>query len=177
MRESKMISAAPLFRQNAPRTLILIPCSQRKRRAPRSPIAAIERYDGPLYKVLRKALREGRVSSETDVAILSAKYGLLNATTPIPFYDQKMDAVRAIVLAPQVRAELRQLIAAERYARIRVNLGRDYAALLDGVSEMNGAEWASGAIGLRAATLKAWLSDGVAQCPALAGKRLVTNGK
>lgn len=177
MASATAISNATPLRPVAPRTLILIPCSQRKRRLPRAPVVALERYDGPLYRVLRKAIRAGCVAPTTDVAILSAKYGLLDKSTPIPFYDQRMTAARAVELAPQVRAALRRLIVAGRYNRIRVNLGSDYAVLLDGVLGASDAEWASGSIGVRAATLKAWLHEGVLVAPVPVARRTVTNGK
>jgi hypothetical protein len=136
----------------------VLPCSARKRQFPRFPIAAAERYDGPLYRVLRKALREGRVHPSTDVVIVSAKHGLLDPDTPIRFYDQRLSGARVQSLASEVRADLTRRLRSGRYRRICINLGRDYAAMLEGLPALRNARWASGSIGVRAALLKSWLT-------------------
>ena len=53
---------------------------------------AIERYDGVFFKVLRKALREGRCQPPVAILIISAKYGLITSKTLIPNYDKKMNS-------------------------------------------------------------------------------------
>lgn len=96
-----------------------------------------------------------------DVAIISAKFGLLDQTTPIPFYDQRLTAARALSLAPRLREDLNELIRQGSYSRIGINLGRDYASMIENLSILNSAQWAAGSIGVRAATLKSWLITGV----------------
>ncbi len=136
--------------------LLLLACSARKRSDPRRPVAALERYDGVFFRVLRKWLRGG-VIAVPDVWIISARFGLIEAGTPIPEYDQRMDARRAMELAPQVRAELQQRLERHRYQRVFVNVGRDYAPTLAGVEQLKSASWATGAIGQRAQQMKQWL--------------------
>ena len=49
--------------------LLIISCSERKVETPET-LAAIERYDGPVYRTLRKARREGRIPKKLDVLII-----------------------------------------------------------------------------------------------------------
>ena len=121
------------------------------------PLPAMKRYDGPLYQVLRKSIREGAILPGIRVAIVSAKFGLIEADSLIPFYDQRLNARRAATLGPKVQADLTRLLARHRFGCVRINLGRDYAKLIEGMPALKNAIWASGSIGVRAATLKTWL--------------------
>ena len=58
--------------------LLIISCSQRKVETS-EPLPALERYDGPTYRTLRKAMHEGRIPKNLDVLIISAKYGLIGS--------------------------------------------------------------------------------------------------
>ncbi|HEU5327473.1 MAG TPA: hypothetical protein VFU78_05220, partial [Thermomicrobiales bacterium] len=58
-----------------PADLLIIACSRRKRPAP-GYLPAIERYDGPVFRVLRRYLRE-RGDAGLTIRILSAEYGLI----------------------------------------------------------------------------------------------------
>ena len=136
--------------------LCLIACSARKRPEPPEPIAAIERYDGVFFRVLRKWLRTNS-SSAPDVLIISARFGLIAADTSIPTYDQRMTKQRALELAPAVRAKLRSCLQQRSYSRVFVNLGKDYQPTVEGVEELAHAIWATGSIGKRAQQMKRWL--------------------
>lgn len=137
-------------------TILILSCSSAKCRKPSAPLPAIKRYDGVLFKVFRKAQREGR-ANRVHLAILSARFGLIGEHTKIPFYDQKMTKPRAAALAATVRYNLRKILAVRKFDRILINLGRDYSPLISEMPELKNALWASGSIGKRAATLKAWL--------------------
>jgi uncharacterized protein DUF6884 len=139
------------------RDLLLLACSASKRVWPVAPLPAIERYDGVFFRVLRKRLREHPDLTRVDVWIISARFGLIDAATRIPCYDQRMNAQRAADLAPQVQSALRQLLQRNRYHRIFVNVGRDYLATFAGVEELKFGSWASGGIGQRAQQMKRWL--------------------
>ena len=91
------------------------------------------------------------------IAILSAKYGLINESTQIPFYDVRMTPKRADKLRLQVRSDLQKLIRDRSFNRIYVNLGRDYAAVVRDLPALRGATWAAGPIGKRSAALKRWI--------------------
>jgi hypothetical protein len=103
-------------------------------------LAAIERYDGPPYKTLRKALRELAQGQQPDIRILSAEFGLIAAEAPIPNYDHRMAPPRALALRGQVREALATTLATGDYTATFINLGADYRpALALGHGELYGA--------------------------------------
>jgi hypothetical protein len=156
-------------------TLVVISCSAAKVHSPRAPLAALDRYDGVFYRVVRKAIRERCLSPGIELVILSAKYGLISPSTRIPFYEQRLTRERAMILGPVVRQKMASLLRRRSYCRLLVNMGRDYEAILREMPELNDAIWATGSIGRRAATLKAWLSGDVSRLvPARAMRRSST---
>lgn len=70
-------------------------CSGTKR-ADTLPLAAIDRYDGPMWRTLRTSLeRNPRAASayadgELQIWVLSALYGFIDSTMEIPDYDRLM---------------------------------------------------------------------------------------
>lgn len=66
--------------------LLILACSATKRGGTER-IPAIERYDGPLWRTLRHCDPEGR---KAMVALLSARYGFRDASSPIENYDARM---------------------------------------------------------------------------------------
>jgi hypothetical protein len=94
-------------------------------------MAAIDRYDGPAFRVLRKYLRQGSSPAPT-VVILSAKYGLIESSRRIPAYDCRMSAARAHELRPRVLAALRQLFTSRHWQEVGVCAGKHYRSALDG---------------------------------------------
>jgi cytoplasmic iron level regulating protein YaaA (DUF328/UPF0246 family) len=70
--------------------LLIVACSARKKRLPEL-APAIERYDGPLFRVLRKFLRENLYQAP-EILILSAKFGLIGPSELIPEYDCRLTA-------------------------------------------------------------------------------------
>lgn len=137
-------------------------CVESHKRPDAGELPAIARYDGPAYRVLRKWQRDHPDKNGTlDVLILSAEYGLIGANQPIPDYDRRMDARRARLLAPSVRAVLRaHLHTHPAYRATFVNVGGDYAPALD-MSQLDGfgaTTHAHGGIGERLGQLKAWLN-------------------
>ena len=147
-------SAQPMIKS---RRLLIISCSAAKRLNPRTYIPAIERYDGVFFKVLRKALREGRCQPPVEILIISAKYGLIAPHTPIPNYDTKMNTRQSAMLRIPIRKNLQRVINKNKPSRILVNLGKPYADIIRDLPELQSAFWAEGPIGKRAATLKSWL--------------------
>ncbi len=139
------------------RRVLIISCSADKRRSPSAKMPAIERYDGVFFKVLRKALREGRCQPPVAILIISAKYGLITSKTLIPNYDKKMNSRQADRLRASIRKELQQRIHKIEPGGIFVNLGEAYAGIIHDLPALQSASWAAGPIGKRAAMLKAWL--------------------
>jgi len=68
-------------------------------------LPAIERYDGPPFRVLRRYFRE-QPEHNVDAFVLSAKWGLIPADQPIPLYEQSMSRERAQALQPMVTRAL-----------------------------------------------------------------------
>ena len=138
--------------------LLLISCSQRKVESA-EPLPAIDRYDGPTYRCLRKMRRASGIPSALDIRIISAKYGLIHSHKPIGFYDQPMTPERADELRPHIQDELQLLVTISKsYDQVFINLGKTYMRTLDGfhwrfISTME----ASGGIGQRTSQMKVWL--------------------
>ena len=146
--------------------LLIISCSQRKVRAP-GLIPAIDLYDGPTYRTLRKFWPDGHSPLNLDVVIISAKYGLLRCQQLIENYDQRMTMERAEELRPKVQARLRALIQDKRegfpfslgaYDQVFINLGKTYMQTLEGFHwGLLSTLEASGGIGQKTSQMKAWL--------------------
>ena len=141
------------------RSLVLLSCSARKRKTPTRPIPAIQRYDGVLFRVLRKYIREQGRSPKIDILVLSARYGLITSQAPIRYYDQRMTRERASELQQAVQTALIRSLGHKRYARILVAVGYDYRPLLHATPCLRHAFWQTGPIGKRAQFLKSWLHN------------------
>src|SRR5215211_4455445 len=89
--------------------MLILACSRRKR-PEEDLLPAVERYDGPAFRVLRRFLRESP-SKAPDILILSAEHGLIPHDLPIAAYDRKMTEARAHELRPLVLAELDRMTA------------------------------------------------------------------
>lgn len=146
------------------RRLLLMACSQRKRSDP-GLLRAIERYDGPPYRVVRRYLLTPH-SDDLIVYILSAEYGLISANHRISYYDRRMTAERALELRQDVAQCIGNLHMGEQFQAAFISVGNDYRnALGDGSGIMNLARhvtWGSGGQGRRLADLQKWLYNGVA---------------
>lgn len=144
--------------------LLIISCSQRKVETPDS-LAAIDRYDGPAYRTLRKFRSEQnkKFPNNLRILIISAKYGILYPESEIPNYDFKMTAERAEDMRSQLQADLYHCLYFYEIAyggmdQVFINLGKNYMRTLEGfhwglLSTME----ASGGIGLRTQQMKTWL--------------------
>jgi hypothetical protein len=132
--------------------LLILPCSKLKKQL--NNVQAIELYDGPFYRIVRRYS-----SSNIDIIIISAKYGLISSNDLISFYDQKMTINRAQELAEKTTSRLEQLISDNDYVEIFINLGKIYMfALKDStILSNNNTIVASGRIGERLHQLKTWL--------------------
>lgn len=126
-------------------------------------LPAIERYDGVNYRVIKKLQREGRFPSNVDVMILSARYGLIGAETPIPYYNRCMDRARAIELRNQVTEILSSLLRAREFDEIFVNMGKAYLGAIDNslqtLAKENHVTYANGGIGQKMKAMKLWLEE------------------
>ena len=145
---------------NHKRRLLILSCSQRKHTS-RELLPAIERYNGPLFFVLRRFLREcPRQARQLDVYILSAAYGLIPGDFPTAWYDRKMDLPRAIELQPYVNTTFSDL-PRDKYTSICFVLGKTYLKAFEGTQDLISVHAEPiityGQIGKKLAQLKKWL--------------------
>ena len=144
------------------RYLLILGCSKRKRRLPSTPIPAIERYDGPFYRIIRKAFREHGELHNLDVMVLSAKYGLIDLNEKIATYDQHMTLEMAKGIAGNLYSSLANILKTNQYEEVMINLGKEYMMALNksgDILENQKVRYGSGGIGERMKQLKEWLSD------------------
>lgn len=140
--------------------LLLMGCSRRKSpRLRRGP--AWDLYDGPLFQVLKKALRD-RPGWEADVAILivSARHGVIDAGRVIATYDERLTAELSRRRGDPWARQLRAAVAGRSFRAVHVNLGRDYLGVLPDLGELFGTiplERAVGGIGSRNAQTRRWV--------------------
>jgi hypothetical protein len=139
--------------------LLLIACSQKKL-SQEGLVPAIDRYDGPAFRVLRKYLRESP-EDPPAVLILSAKYGLIGTEQEIPNYDVRLSRASATELRPRVLETATRLLSARRWQAIGVCAGRDYLIALEGLSGLLPddvrVDYLEGGLGPRLARLREWL--------------------
>jgi hypothetical protein len=97
---------------------------------------------------------------DLDVAILSARYGLISWDRPIPDYNERMTAQRAEAHRAQVAQALERLLARQPSA-ICVCAGVVYWQALPEAG-LGGAARTRGGIGVQVGQLRRWLWEGVA---------------
>lgn len=114
--------------------LVLIACSNAKQKF-LTPTPAIEVYDGPYFKTIRKLKREKRFPEDVKILVLSAKYGLLTLDDRIVAYDQKMTEARIQELQSGVITKLSNIIKSEGVSELLINLGSSYLKVLTGIEE------------------------------------------
>ena len=142
------------------RRLLILSCSQRKNTS-QGQLPAIDRYNGPLFFVLRRFLREcPHEAKQLDVYILSAAYGLIAEDFPTPLYDQKMNMARALELQPQVKTTFSGVLQ-NNYASICFVLGKTYLKAFKDLKQLIPVHTkpviAYGPIGKKQTQLKEWL--------------------
>src|SRR2546430_68654 len=106
------IQSAPVSTQDQRKAgtsrLLLLSCSQRKLGTP-GKILALQRYDGPAFRVVRRYLRESE-DPALHICVLSAEHGLIASGERIADYDRKMDAERAAELRESSLATLEAIL-------------------------------------------------------------------
>lgn len=142
---------------------VVLACSKRKC-TERNPLPAIERYDGPMFWLLRRYLL--RSQDHPRVYVLSAEYGLIEGGQLIPYYDCRMTPKRARALRPQVAAALKRILTDEAgQGEVRhdvfLNLGRTYSEAVEYAYEWmmheHNVTCATGSPGSRLAQMHTWL--------------------
>lgn len=144
-----------------PVSFLLLSCSQRKRSTPEL-LPALERYNGPQFQVVRKFFRtHPELQATIDVAILSARFGIIPPNELIPEYDQRITRERAIEINTNVLVTLRQYTQRKMYQRFCVSIGQDYLYAIEGVEALLPADcevtYLRGSQGKRLSHLSRWL--------------------
>lgn len=107
---------------------MILACSATKR-VDEGVLPAVERYDGPQYRVLRNRLRSVTWPEELSVGVLSAEFGLMGGMTSIPNYDRRIDAERAGVMRAQVTTLLGEW--GRSHDAVTLWLGEEYLRAVD----------------------------------------------
>lgn len=145
---------------------LILGCS-RKKLAGAELMPAINRYDGPLYRVTRKFLRERPdEGANLEIFVLSAALGLVPSQMPIPYYDQRMTAKRAHELRPIVLRQLSHVVTSQSFGELYLCVGRGYQEALTGwetiILDHAVVTIATGSLGKRQSDLQYWLHCGEA---------------
>lgn len=128
--------------------LLLLSCSQTKRPGKGK---AIEIYDGPAFRVVRKYLD---ISNGLDVRIISAKYGIISKDALIEYYDEKLTPEKAADYRKRYSNEIKTLRST--YSDILIYGSSTYQSVFKNV-DINRTE---GRIGEQLSQLKKWLYSG-----------------
>ncbi|MEE9302156.1 MAG: hypothetical protein V3U84_00075 [Thiotrichaceae bacterium] len=139
--------------------LLILACSQTKKVSKR-PIPAIHLYDGVNYQVLRKRFLKFGWPPGLQIKILSAKYGLIDATTLIEPYELRLDADTANKINKKTLDRLKVLKKPKNPTSIFLNLGVDYLPAVKGLERTfpnSKIIYAAGPIGMKMQAMKNWL--------------------
>jgi Family of unknown function (DUF6884) len=140
-------------------SLVILGCSQQKKKTSRL-LPAIDRYDGPVFHVLRKYVRD-KPEVRHGTYILSGRFGLINAEFPTPRYSHRLTANDVLSLRASVDSQVKEAVDRVQPESVFVSVGSQYWPLLDEpLSREISSEKliiASGSIGGRASQLAHWL--------------------
>ena len=136
--------------------LLILNCSGAKRETEK-PLPALEVYDGPYYRVLRKYLQEYQWPENISISTLSAKHGLIGVITDIRSYTMRMDRKQAEAKADDCGKVL--LEWANDHNSVHIAVGSDYVPAIAPALRSAGldTEHFHGAIGLKQSQVKAFL--------------------
>lgn len=149
--------------------LLILSCSRRKRSTP-DLIPALERYDGPVFRVMNKFMRMRPFGAQSlDVYILSAKFGLIPSSQLIPDYDYRVTRQRVRELQLPTLTTLKRIFIDRQYGELFISMGKDYLRVLDGYDSLIPANLkviiSTGIMGRKQAELRDWLHGGSSEAP------------
>lgn len=139
--------------------LLLLGCSQCKK-TDEGLLPAIDRYDGPVFRLLRRYLRQ-ETNSSINVKILSAKYGLISDDQLLPYYDYRITKAQSESLHDRIVEKLETVVNSKPYSKLLICLGKDYLDAIYGYEAIIPNELtvqiATGGIGRKLSILHDWL--------------------
>jgi hypothetical protein len=144
--------------------LLILACSEDKRKTS-GLLPAIERYNGPMWKVLRNfTKKQAGTKTNLHVYVLSAEFGLIPATELIPWYDRVMTKGRAEELQASAINQF-CLLLDEGYSQICLALSKLYLHALHGWENIAPAEASitvlDGPMAAKPAQLRSWLQGNI----------------
>lgn len=149
-----------------PPALLLMSCSRRKAKGLERG-RAWDIYDGALFQVLKKVLRDREGwEAEISVLVVSARYGIVSADRMITTYEEQLSAQTARERAARFHRQLWTWIAGRRFRAVHVNLGRHYLLALPDLESLFSplpVDRASGGIGVRNAQTRRWVQEQLGQ--------------
>lgn len=135
--------------------LLIISCSERK--SVSNPAPAIELYDGPFFKMIRKLKNESKFSNNIHVLIISAKYGIVGLYDILEKYDQKMTKKRAEELKIEVKKKLEEFLSDKNFKEIFICMGKNYRLVLKDFNFKAPTIYVNGKIGEKLSQTKEWI--------------------
>jgi hypothetical protein len=136
------------------RDLLIIACSARKKHVDRA-IPAIELYDGPAYRMLRKRL--SGAPNKLVIWVLSAKHGLMWADSPIFWYDERLENDKLLLIKQDVESFIERNAKPSSFDSIYIWAGKKYLETLPpSFLTRSNVKIAKGPIGKKLGQLKSW---------------------
>ena len=137
--------------------ILLMSCSSKKRSVDR-PIPAIDLYNGVFFSVYKKAVKTfPSLSSKVKVLVISAKYGLIEASHPISYYDLKMTPSIAFEQQNENTRILKRFIHDLKPETLVVVMGKTYMQSVDLLDIQVPVKIINGEIGVMLHNMKQWL--------------------
>jgi hypothetical protein len=156
--EKNILNKEQEYRNNR---LLIISCSKTKKEISNNiKIQAINLYDGPVYRVLRKHIRNFDNNNDLNILIISAKYGLIQPMDKILKYDQFMTPIQAERIKIKIKNQFSKIIYKKNYSDILVNLSSEYlkaTSLALGLLSNTNIIILNGRIGKRLRETKQWI--------------------
>lgn len=140
--------------------LVILGCSRRKRQTSRL-IPAINRYDGPMFRVYRNHVDKAD-SNHLSPCVLSARFGLIPGDTLIPRYERPLSLKNDDGMREHVADRFRATVFELKPIKLFVSVGQNYWPLLEEPirdSRLKEVTVAQGGIGGRASQLQHWLGS------------------
>lgn len=150
----------------AERNLLIISCSQRKKKL-NGRVAAWDLYDGIIFRMLKKIKREKGLPENLEILILSAKYGFIRPWDIIEYYDYRLKKEDIKGEKNFFISGLKQRIKNDKISTVFVCLGKDYLKSLKGFekffSDKTRFIFANGGIGKKMSQTRSWIINLIAK--------------